>query len=687
MRCASAVFAALLAGGVVSAQTAQPPPAPPPQTPSSPASANLKTFHSRTQLLIVDVSVLDGEGRPVPNLAAKEFQVKLDGLLRPVRAVTYAQIEGKANVQATPTSASPTRTVTNIAMTSPQRRVVVVMVDDLSLSPSRGKSMLFAASRFVAGLPDADLVGLTSTSRTVNINPTMDHGAIATALPHIVGEFWDPRTLRGPAVSIEEGVDIRDGNDAALQNAINRDCYGGGTPPPSFDVDLNQCAEEVGQKARAIGAMSEGNALRQLEAYREVIAAMRTAPGLKQLVVISDGLAIAHRADGGASLLEPVARAAAAAGVQVSMLCEDAPIVDISDVDRAHTGSQAVSNSGGTISQLRRDDDAWMRSGAQTIADMAGGTYYHVIGGADRSFARVGAASSALYQLGIEAPADGLPGHDYALSVKITRPGLAVHANRHALAPAAVEAVSAPTQLQQAIATGAPLYAVPLTIGTSLRRGDVGDQVKLDVNVEVPGTSRGPLTVVFGLGDRSGLLQTGTTTIPAPSAGGDYRASLVLPVSPGTYRLRFAVADSDDKVGSVETRVSAELNQVGPFFTSDLLTGWSGTDHKPQFLALDRVPDTAELLLAAIELYPPLGETVPADLKVRMTLMASDESSVAETDVVPDATKDTLRADTHFSLKNLAPGTYTLRATVFVRDRPLGSVSTTIRTSGAGQGS
>jgi VWFA-related protein len=682
MRCASAVFAALLAGGVVSAQTAQAPPA---SSPQAPATMSPPTFRSRTQLLVVDVSVLDNTGRPVPNLAAKDFQVKLDGVLRPVRAVTYAQIEGKADAHPTRVSSSPTRTVTNIAMTSPQRRVVVILVDDLSLGPSRGKSMLAAAARFVSGLPDVDLVGLTSTSRTVNINPTIDHGAIATALPHVVGEFWDPRTLLGPPVGIEEAVAIRDGDDSALQNAINRDCYSGATPPVSFHVDSNQCSEEVGQKARAMGAMAEGNALRQLEAYREVIGAMRAAPGLKQLVVISDGLAVAHRSDGGASLLEPIARAAAMAGVQVSMLCEDAPLVDLADVDHAHAGSLAVTNSGSTITTLRRDDDAWMRSGAQTIADMAGGTYYHVIGGADRSFDRVNAASSALYQLGVETPPDSPPGHDYALSIKMTRPGLAAHANRHALSPPAADAVPATKQLQQAIATGAPLYAVPLTVGTAVRRGDIGDQVNLDVNVEVPSTSRGPLTVVFGLGDRSGLVQTGTTTIPGPSAGGDYRASLVLPISPGTYRLRFAVADSDDKVGSVETRVSAELNQVGPFFTSDLLTGWSGADHKPQFLALERVPAGADTLLAALELYPPVGETVPEDLKVRMTLMASDESSIAETEVVPTATNDTLRVDTHFLLKNLTPDTYTLRATVLVRNRPLGSISTTIRTSGAGQ--
>ena len=71
MRYAVAVLAAVVAGGAVSAQSAQTP-----------------TFKSTTALLVVDVSVLDAQGRPVPNLTANDFQVKLDGQVRPVRTVT-----------------------------------------------------------------------------------------------------------------------------------------------------------------------------------------------------------------------------------------------------------------------------------------------------------------------------------------------------------------------------------------------------------------------------------------------------------------------------------------------------------------------------------------------------------------------------------------------------------------------
>jgi VWFA-related protein len=633
----------------------------------------------------VDVSALDRDGSPVPNLVARDFEVKLDGVVRPVKAVTYARVE-TPETRASAASGSSKKTVSNVALTSPQRRVVVLLVDDLSLGPARGKGLFNAAARFVAALPDGDLVGLTTTSRTVNVNPTLDHGAIATALPRIVGEYMDPRMLVGPPVSLEESVAYRDGDTTAFQVAAARDCTLS-EQPGRATLFVNRCAEEVEHKMRTVGALSENTATRQVEAYREVIQAMAKGPGLKQLVVITDGVAVSRRSDGGAAQLEPIARAATASGVQLSVLAERMPPADVTDTDHALAGDGAVDPSGVANATLRRSDDMWVRSSVQEIADLTGGIFYDVMGSPDRAFADVTRASSAIYQLGIELPTDALASQDHTVAVRSLKPGITARANRHALSPlATAEAVPVERQLQQAITSGAPYYAVPLSIGTSVRRGDDGDQVNVDVDVDVPSTVRGPLTVVFGLGDRNGLIRTGTTTLQPAKDGGDYRATLVLPIAPGLYRLRFAVADGEAKVGSVETRVGAQLNRIGPFYASDVLTGWTGADRKAQFMAIEHVPTQAENLLAAIELYPPVGERVPDDLKVRMTLMAADESSVAEVDVTPTMVDDTLRVDSHFSLQGLTPGLYTLRATVLVRDRPLGSVSATVRTSGAGTG-
>ena len=57
----------------------------------------------------------------------------------------------------------------------------------------------------------------------------------------------------------------------------------------------SSCAEQVTRKVRMVGALSRQTAAGQIQAYLNVINAMKAAPGLKELVIISDGLGVASR--------------------------------------------------------------------------------------------------------------------------------------------------------------------------------------------------------------------------------------------------------------------------------------------------------------------------------------------------------------------------------------------------------
>src|SRR5579864_2418388 len=667
-----------LAGGVVSAQT--------PQTSQTP------TFRSTTSLVLVDVTVLDKDGKPVPGLTADDFQVKLDGQVRAVRAVTYEQIATPlappVAVDEPDVAAAQTRVVASGAAPppAPRRRAIVIMVDDLSLTPSRGKGMLAAAARFVGTLPSTDLVGYTTTSQLASMNPTTDHLAVQVALPRLVGQLSDPRQLPGPPVGIDEGIEIRDGDSAQLDQIIIRDCYPGvSAPPVGQALESTQCGEDVSRKARAVGSVAEVTARQQIQSYLEAVAALHNVPGLKQLVVISDGLALPRRTQE-AVALEPLAKAAAAAGVQVTVLSEEPSRADVEDIDRSLSPTATSPLSGQLAAQVRGADDLSLRQGVQTVADLTGGTYYQVVGQSDPFFERVALATSAMYELGVEAPDKSAPGRDFALAVRVNRNGLTARANRHALVPEPPAPVPIDTQLSQAVASGTPLFGIPISLGSSIRRGESNTQVAVNLDVEVPAATPGPLTLVFGVADVMGLIRQGRKTVDAPAGGGDYRVSLAIPVVTGSYRMRLAVADANGAVGSVEVPVKAVLGRAGPFLTSDLLTGWSGPSGPPQFLALDHLPPTATRLLTVLELYPDSGAAMPADVHVKITILTPDGTPIDDRDVTPEKINGMLRVEAPFDLQFIPGGPYVLRAAVVVGGVAVGTVSTTVRLTGPSDG-
>jgi VWFA-related protein len=628
------------------------------QTPQAPV------FKGGVTLVTVDVTVLDHDGKPVPGLTADDFEMKLDGHVRPVRAAAYEEIA--TSVASTASSpAAPGREITN-AVPAAEPRLFVVLVDDLFIAPTRDKGLFLAASRFVADLPATDVVGFTTSSGTGTVNPSRNRAAVEAAIRHAAGQFLDPRDLPpSVVVGLDEAQEIAAGDQSLLKLVVGRDCFDGQVPNAA--IMSSSCAEEVQQKARHMDQLVQDTIDRQILSYLGVINAMRPAPGRKFLVLLSDGLLVPNRSkSGGAVGLEPIARAASAAGVQLSVLFADPDMVSMTVRDHAAAG-------------VLRDDGRAVMQGIETVADMTGGNFYRVMGQPARFFSFVAQATSGVYHLGVEAPADSPPGRDFALAAHVKRSGLAVHANRVAILPAPAKPVSVDEQLQAVLVKGVPNYGVPISVATVVRRGDTPAALELGANVEVPANVPGPLTVVFGLVDAAGKLRTGRKTLEAPPNGQNYRVTVSLPVSPGSYRLRFGVADAAGQVGSLDVPVTAQLGRLGPFLTSDVLTSWSAADGKPQFLALEEVPTSATSLRAFLELYAAPDVPTPEDVQVQWTLIGSAAQPVAEESVAPTRSADRLVAGGQFSLDSLAPGTYEVRATVLVAGRSVGTVSTTIR--------
>src|SRR6266508_2032017 len=84
MRVTVIVMAAAFLTASAAAQTQQSPPQQPPQQPP--------VFRGGVELLTVDATVLDNEGRQIKDLKPQEFTIEVDGSQRPIVSAEYIKL-------------------------------------------------------------------------------------------------------------------------------------------------------------------------------------------------------------------------------------------------------------------------------------------------------------------------------------------------------------------------------------------------------------------------------------------------------------------------------------------------------------------------------------------------------------------------------------------------------------------
>ncbi|HXG89715.1 MAG TPA: VWA domain-containing protein [Vicinamibacterales bacterium] len=540
-----------LALAVVSAQA----PTPPAQQP---------VFRAGVDLLTVDATVIDREGRQVKDLMPQEFIIEVDGDPRTVVSADYVKLVddtprpvGARRVVAPP--ADETFFSTNNRTITPGR-MILLMVDQGNIGTGRGRLVMRSAATFVDGLAPEDRVGMVAIPQGALVDFTTDHEKVREGLLATIG-LASPHKGRFH-ISLSEAIVTAEHSDASLRaQLMERECGGALLSP----TEAARCELEVEDEAREIVRHQRQQTQHSLRAMREVLRSLGAVDGPKSVILISEGLVL----EGLGGEVDDIAAVAGDARASLDVLLLDAPAVDVTERQRPSTP--------------RQDRDRQLQ-GLETLAGLSRGALHRVQGAGENAFLRVMRSIAGHYLIAVEARPGDRDGKRHRISVKSNRRAVTVHSRRGFLTPTAPAATTPADAVGKALRAPLTLNELPMRMATWTYKEPGSARVRVLVTAEVERTAEQSLDYTAGIiiVDRNNrVIVNSVAPRQLLSSESDrglavYAGSAVL--EPGSYLLRFAVADSEGRIGSVERKIDAwQMNTAG-LTVGDLLVAQARSD-------------------------------------------------------------------------------------------------------------
>jgi VWFA-related protein len=385
-------------------------------------------FRSSVDRIVIDVQVVDAEGRPLESLTAADFEVKLDQHVRPV---AIAQFMRAAYID-TPAGGAPVAPGTSAATANLEnsgRRDFILALDESSFRASEAPAVMRAARAFVQALAPGDRVGLFTYPAAPKMFPlTPDHTSVSMELSRVVGTYEAPQSHFH--LSPSEVIDIESGDSELVKNIARRECL----PQPIYQAE---CLKAIPGDANLIAQAYESLTAASTKALRLLLAALHQDPSRKTVVVISGGLLASDRVGGRpdvSGIIELLAAEAASARATLYVLHMDSSFLNSFSVSN---GAGSARTAAGAARSSLRESSA-LGAGLDRLAGATGGTMIRVEpGGEDRAFRRILRETAAYYLLAVEPSADDRDGRMHYISVRVNVRGAEVRARRTVIIPAA----------------------------------------------------------------------------------------------------------------------------------------------------------------------------------------------------------------------------------------------------------
>lgn len=518
-------------------------------------------------LVQVDVTVTDGDGRQVTHLKPEDFEIREEGRAQQITNFSYVEVSPERSVPllseklpggATPTAQPPSPSRLRADQV---RRTMGILVDDAPMSFGSVSAVRDSLRKFVVEQTEpGDLIGIfrTKGGNRMLQQFTIDQNQLALTLRRLV---WLP--------SSENSIDVFEPARRDFDNTQAR----GGVPGSLRAEDLKGPA-----RARAEYFDSSPFDPPVIPALRFLISDMRKLPGRKSIVLFSDRLSIRNTWDPLriARLLRLLTDYANRSGVVIYTV--DAR--GLVNTDYIGADEDISSDRTSAMRETRAKDFYESQNGLNYLADKTGGTFAHNSNDIGKGLRRALEGQRGYYLIGYRPSEDtfkdGVRGFR-KLEVRLKRPGLRLR-TREGFIGVTDEALEVPKRqgtadspLYQALASPLAATDIPVRLTPVFgqdARGNSFLRALLHINTqainfvdEANGWKRLKLdvaAVTFGQDGRvvDEFTRTHTIHIPPDALALVRQHGLVYsadtPVeAPGAYQFRIVVRDADsNKFGS-----------------------------------------------------------------------------------------------------------------------------------------
>ena len=615
-------------------------------------------FRGGTDLVQVDVSVLDGKRHPVRGLTAADFTVLEDGQPREIQAFTEVHLPDRVQAEAAPWVREVSSDVSSNQAAVNEGRIVIILLDR---TIPVGEATVVARRIAVTAVnqlgPD-DLAAVVSTSGGATQNLTADR--------------------------------------ARLLRAINES---------DVSTDMSAEAKGIMDLLVPLNPLSDGRCLCGLcvlETVTRVADAVQDMPRRRKTLFFI-----------GSNLILQSAGSVAGAGVDIG--CEtrlkDARTAMFAAIDRANLTVHSLDPSGLAtlpIAQAARSSASYetsatlQRQGAlRVLPDRTGGRTVTSANDPDLAVSDIFRESDSYYLVGFRPAEREANGKFHAITVKVNRRGLDVRARSGYTTTPAPDGTSGPATgntlsepLRAAMTGLLPSASLPvdLNAATFATPGSDKGAVVLTVGVGAFASSPsaagarqgGPLEVVASAFDRGGrpvgtarqtLELSWPSSVPAQDQRFDVLSRLDLP--PGQYEIRVGVSGADSaRTASVFSYVTVPAFASTPLSLSSIVIGAAAgtlTAPKDFLTALLPVVPTARRafaragqLIGFLRIYQGTSRNDPLlPVQLRSSVIDARGQVVADQSDVMDVRRfEKSRTADHYlalPLANLTPGEYLLR--------------------------